>query len=292
MKPAAFDYFRADSVGHALEALGQAGGDGKIIAGGQSLMPMINFRLVRPAVLVDINRIAGLDQVVDKGDRLHIGALVRHRMTATDPLIARHVPILHETIKNVAHMTVRNRGTFCGSVCHADPAAEMPLMALMLGGVVHIASRRGTRSLAAQDFFVGALTPALEADELVTGVEIEKLADHTGWGFEEFARRQGDYALAAVAVTLNRVEGRACDVRIGVMGVNEMSCRLPQAEAALEGEVVDDAAIARSVGVLRDALVPSSDLHGSAAYRTHLAGAIATRVIAHAWTRATERTAA
>ncbi len=130
MKPAAFDYVRAESTGHAVQALAAAGGDGKVIAGGQSLMPMMNFRLVKPSVLVDINRIPGLDAVQIRGNKIVLGALVRHRMTATDALIAQHVPVLHHAMKHVAHLTVRNRGTFCGSVCHADPAAEMPMMSL------------------------------------------------------------------------------------------------------------------------------------------------------------------
>src|SRR5882757_92533 len=134
MKPVAFDYVRAVSVGHAVEALAEAGSHAKIIAGGQSLMPMINFRLVKPSVLVDINRIPDLDTVEVRGDRVRIGALVRHRTTASDPVIRQEFPVVHEAMKNVAHMTVRNRGTFCGSVCHADPAAEMPMMTLLLDG--------------------------------------------------------------------------------------------------------------------------------------------------------------
>lgn len=286
MKPAAFDYVRAESVEHAVQALAAADGDGKVIAGGQSLMPMMNFRLVKPSVLVDINRIPGLDAVQMRGDKLVLGALVRHRMTATDTLIAQHIPVLHHAMKHVAHLTVRNRGTFCGSVCHADPAAEMPMMSLLLNGIVHIASPRGGRIIVAKDFFVGSLMTALEPDELVIEIEIDTLPAGTGWGFEEFARRHGDYALASAAVTMQYRDGVASDVRIGLMGVGEMPMRAPQIEAMLEGRELDAVLIGESVEALRAELEPNSDLNASADYRRHLAGVLARRAITDAWARA------
>ncbi|MGL5167056.1 MAG: FAD binding domain-containing protein [Afipia sp.] len=286
MKPASFDYVRAESAAHAVQALAAAGGDGKVIAGGQSLMPMMNFRLVKPSVLVDINRIPRLDAVQIRGDKLVLGALVRHRMTATDALIAQHTPVLHHAMKHVAHLTVRNRGTFCGSVCHADPAAEMPMMSLLLNGIVHIVSPRGERTLAAQDFFVGSLVTALEPDELVTEIELDMLPAGTGWGFEEFARRHGDYALAAVAVTMRRKDGVASDVRISLMGVGEMPMRMPQVEAMLEGCEINARLIDEAVDALRAQLEPNSDLNASADYRRHLAGVLARRAMTDAWARA------
>jgi len=286
MKPASFDYVRAESVAQVVQVLAAAGGDGKVIAGGQSLMPMMNFRLVKPSVLVDINRISGLDTVQVRGDKIAIGALVRHRMTATDALIARHVPVLRHAMKHVAHLTVRNRGTFCGSVCHADPAAEMPMMSLLLNGIVHIASPRGVRLLAAQDFFVGSLVTALEPDELVTEIEIDMLSADTGWGFEEFARRHGDYALAAVAVTMQRRDGVASNVRIALMGVGEMPMRMAKIEAMLEGREVNAKLIEEAIDGLRALLDPNSDLNASADYRRHLAGALARRAVTDAWARA------
>jgi len=291
MKPASFDYVRAESAEHAVHSLAAAGGDGKVIAGGQSLMPMMNFRLVKPSVLVDINRIPHLDAVQIRGDKIVLGALVRHRMTATDALIAKHIPVLHHAMKHVAHLTVRNRGTFCGSVCHADPAAEMPMMSLLLNGIVHIASPRGERVLAAQDFFVGSLVTALEPDELVTEIEIDKLPADTGWGFEEFARRQGDYALAAVAATMQRRNGVASNVRIGLMGVGEMPMRAPLIEAMLEGRDVNAKLIDEAVDALRVELEPNSDLNASADYRRHLAGVLARRAMTDAWARAGNGTA-
>ena len=288
MKPVAFDYVRAHSVGEALAALASSGGEGKIIAGGQSLMPMINFRMVRPSVLVDINRIPGLDRIEERSDRLHVGALVRHRMTASDPLIGRHLPVLHAVMENVAHLTVRNRGTFCGSVCHADPAAEMPMMILLLNGGVHVASPRGERVVPASDFLLSSLTTALDGDEMVTGIDLDTLPPGTGWGFEEFARRHGDYALAAVVATMERQDGRARNVRVAVMGVGDTAARLPGVEAVLEGQAVDEDVIAGAVGRLRVDIEPNSDLNGSADYRRHLAGVLAARVFRAAWTRAEE----
>lgn len=292
MKPAAFDYVRAQSVSEAVATLAAAGGEGKVIAGGQSLMPMMNFRMVRPSVLVDINRIPGLDRIEECGKRLHVGALVRHRMIASDPVIGRHLPILHAVMENVAHLTVRNRGTFCGSVCHADPAAEMPMMTLLLNGDVHVVSPRGGRVVAARDFLLSSLTTALEADEMVTKIELDTLQPGTGWGFEEFARRHGDYALAAVVATMKRADGVARNVRVAVMGVGDTATRLPGVEAALEGKAVYEDVIADAVERLRAEIEPNSDLNGSADYRRHLAGVLAARTFRAAWARAQEVRAA
>lgn len=288
MKPARFDYVRAETIAHAAEILARAGGDGKVLAGGQSLMPMINFRLVKPSVLVDINHIAGLDEIALADGRLTLGALVRHRMTAEDPLVERHAPVLHHAMKHVAHLTVRNRGTFCGSVCHADPAAEMPMMALLLDGLIHIASARGRRTVPARDFFVGSLVTALEPDEMVTAIAVDALPPGAGWGFEEFARRHGDYALASVAVVLERQGGVARNVRVATMGVGEMPARMDSVEGALEGSALDDRAIDGAVALLRAAVSPNSDLNASADYRRHLVGALARRALADAWSRARE----
>ncbi|HKT84714.1 MAG TPA: xanthine dehydrogenase family protein subunit M [Novosphingobium sp.] len=288
MKPAPFSYVSATSVEHAVATLAAAGGEGKIIAGGQSLVPMMNFRLVRPRVLVDINRIPGLDRVAELGTRLRIGALVRHRMTAADPLVARHVPVLHEAMKHVAHLTVRNRGTFCGSVCHADPAAEMPMLTLLLDGEVEIAGPAGLRRLPAREFLVSSLTTALQGDEMVTAIEIDKLAPGTGWGFAEFARRHGDYALASVAATVTCRDGRAHDVRIAAMGIGQTPMRLSAAEAVLENSDFGEPAIASAVARLRQEVEPASDLSASADYRRHLVGNLAHEVLRDAWRRAGE----
>lgn len=286
MKPAAFHYVRAESIAQAVHALAGAGGDGKVIAGGQSLMPMMNYRLVKPSVLVDINQIPGLDRIERRGARISLGALVRHRMTASDALIAENVPVLRQAMKYVAHLTVRNRGTFCGSMCHADPAAEMPMIAQLLNAEIHIVSPAGERSLFAKEFFTGAMVTALKPDELVTAIEIDQLAPGAGWAFEEFARRHGDYALAAVAVTLLRRDGVASDTRVAVMGVGETAMRVIPVEALLEGREIDGNLIDVAVDSLRSFIEPNSDLHASADYRRHLCGELMRRALLAAWQRA------
>lgn len=286
MKPAPFDYLAAKSISEAVEALAASGGDGKIIAGGQSLMPMINFRLVKPTILVDINRIGGLDRIEKHDDRLRIGATVRHHMTATDVLVFEHLPILHDAMHHVAHLTVRNRGTFCGSVCHADPAAEMPMMTLLLNGTITAWSVRGERQIAASDFFLGSLVNALEPDEFVTSIEIDTLKPDTGWGFEEFSRRQGDFALACVATTLRIEDGVARSVRFALMGVGETPLRLAAIEEIIDGKTVSESLLDQVSEALNDFLQPNTDLHASADYRHHLAGALARRALRDAWKRA------
>lgn len=288
MKPAAFDFVRAGSVAQAVDALAGAGGDGKILAGGQSLMPMMNFRLVKPSVLIDINAIPGLDRVEAVEGHVRIGALVRHRTTACDPVVARHAPVVTAAMKHVAHLTVRNRGTFCGSVCHADPAGEMPMMAALLGGRVHAVSSRGERAVPLAEFFTGSLTTALAPDEMATAIDLAAMPEGAGFGFHEYARRHGDYALAAVAVVMRRREDRAEGVRVAVMGVGEMPARLPAVEAALEGREPDEGAVAEAVAVLRTQIAPTTDLNASADYRRHLAGVLAGRAIRDAWDGAGE----
>ncbi len=202
MKPPVFDYIAATSTEMAVAALAQAGGEGKILAGGQSLMPMLNFRLLRPAILVDINRIPGLGFIEETADSIRVGALTRHFALETSPLIARHLPVLSCAMTHVAHLAIRNRGTIGGSLSHADPAAELPMMALLLDAELRIVSANGTRSVAAHDFFLDTMSVALDGADILTEIVLPKLPPRTGWGFEEVARRHGDFALAAVAVTL------------------------------------------------------------------------------------------
>jgi CO/xanthine dehydrogenase FAD-binding subunit len=289
MKPASFDYLCASSISEVTGALANAGGDGKIIAGGQSLMPMINFRLVKPTILIDINRIPALDVIEKTGNRLKFGATVRHRMTATDRLVHRYIPVLHDAMHHVAHLTVRNRGTLCGSVCHADPAAEMPMMTLLLNGEITAASVRGERQISAFDFYVGSLMSTLEPDEFVTSIEMDTLTPDTGWGFEEFSKRHGDFALACVATTLRIEDGLACDVRFALMGVGETPLRLTVIENMIVGNVVSENLLNEVSEALNGLLQPNTDLHASADYRRHLAGALARRALRDAWKRADHR---
>lgn len=287
LKPAPFEYVRAESVGHAAELLAKYGDDAKIIAGGQSLMPMINFRLVRPAILVDINRIPDLDVVEEVEDRVRIKALVRHHRTAADTIIRTHIPLLKDVMRHVAHMTVRNRGTFCGSVCHADPAAEMPLVAQMLEGEVEISSVAGQRTLPVSEFLVDSLVNALEPHELVTGITVRCPTPGSGWAFEEFSRRHGDFALAAFAIVLRvDVEDAIREPRIGMAGIAATALRLTGLESVLDGRVLSDALLKDVRDWLRENLNPNTDLHASGDYRRSLSETLAMRAVTTAYGRA------
>ncbi len=286
MKPAAFDYVIADSIDMAVASLADGGGDAKIIAGGQSLVPMLNFRLLRPSILVDINRVGGLAFIEEAGKNIRIGALTRHFQLETSPVIARHLPVLACAMTHVAHLAIRNRGTIGGSLAHADPAAELPMMALLLDAELHIASATGKRTIAARDFFLDALTVDLAGGDIVIEVVLPRLPPKTGWGFEEVARRSGDFALAAAAATLTVSAGVIAQARIALTGVGPTALRIAAAEALLVGHVLDAGQTARVMDAIRAAIEPSTDLHASSDYRRHLAGVLAGRAVAAAWRRA------
>jgi carbon-monoxide dehydrogenase medium subunit len=286
MKPASFDYIAADSLDMAIAALAAAGADAKIIAGGQSLVPMLNFRLLRPSILVDINRIPGLAFIVETDNDIRIGALTRHHQLEMSPVIARHLPVLSCAITHVAHLAIRNRGTIGGSLSHGDPAAELPMMALLLDAELHIASASGKRTVAAPDFFLDALTVDLAGSDIVTEIALPKLPPQTGWGFEEVARRHGDFALAAVAATLTVSGGAIAQARIALTGVGATALRAAAAEALLVGHVLEPGLISRVIDAVRAAIEPETDLHASADYRRHLAGVLTGRALAAAWRRA------
>lgn len=287
MKPASFDYIAADSLDIAVAALADAGADAKIIAGGQSLVPMLNFRLLRPSILVDINRIAGLAFIAETDNDIRVGALTRHHQLETSPVIARHLPVLSCAMTHVAHLAIRNRGTIGGSLSHGDPAAELPMLALLLEAELHIASVSGMRTVAARDFFLDALTVDLAGGDIVTEIALPKLPPQTGWGFEEVARRHGDFALAAVAVTLTVSNGAIAQARIALTGVGSTALRAAAAEALLVGHPLEPELTSRVIDALRATIEPETDLHASADYRRHLAGVLAGRTLAAAWRRAT-----
>ncbi|HVI15243.1 MAG TPA: xanthine dehydrogenase family protein subunit M [Pseudolabrys sp.] len=286
MKPAAFEYVVANSIEQAIAALAQAGGEAKILAGGQSLVPMLNFRLLRPAILVDINRIPGLAFIEDADDAVKIGALTRHHQIETSPVIAKHFPVLSYAMTHVAHLAIRNRGTIGGSLSHADPAAELPMMAVLLGAKLHIVSRRGRRIVEAGDFFRAALTVDLVEDELLTEIHLPKLPPRAGWGFEEVARRAGDFALAAVAATVTVSGVTMKEARIALTGVGPTPVRARKAEALLVGQKPEAKLMTRVIETVRAAIEPETDLHASSAYRRRLAGALARRALAAALQRA------
>ncbi|MGB7481320.1 MAG: xanthine dehydrogenase family protein subunit M [Burkholderiaceae bacterium] len=287
MKPPKFDYLRPTTVAEALEMLAAAGGDAKILAGGQSLVPMLNFRLLNPAALIDINRITELDFLREQPDGgLAIGALTRHYTLETSPLVQRLFPVLTAAMAHVAHLAIRNRGTIGGSITHADPAAELPLMMTLLEARIRLESPRGVRTLEAADFFVAALTSAVEEDELVTEIELPPLPHGAGWAFEEVARRAGDFALAAVGVILEVQDGKVVQARVAVTGVGDTPLRIDDAETILYGQACDQPTLDEVVQAVREAVQPMTDLHASADYRRHLVGVLARRALADAWRRA------
>lgn len=286
MKPPPFDYVVADSIEAALAALDAAGIDAKIIAGGQSLMPMLNFRLLKPSVLIDINRIPGLVFVEDSGDAIRIGALTRHRQLEISPVIAEHLPMVTEAMGHVAHLAIRNRGTIGGSLSHADSAAELPMLARLLDAELRIVSSGGERTIAAKDFFIGQLTVDLAEAELVTEIRIPKLPPATGWGFAEVARRDGDFAIAAVAVTLTVTDGAVGQARIALMGIGDTPQRAADAEAMLIGHAIEPGLLDAVSEAVRASVEPNTDLHASSDYRRHLVGVLARRTLMSAWQRA------
>ncbi|RQS26851.1 MULTISPECIES: xanthine dehydrogenase family protein subunit M [unclassified Burkholderia] len=287
MKPAPFDYCCPDSVDEAIAVLAASRGDAKLMAGGQSLMPMLNFRVVRPAMIVDIRKLVELDYVRERENGgLEVGALTRHRVLETSLQVARHFPIIPDMMRHVAHLAIRNRGTIGGSLSHADPAAELPMLVRLLDATIVARSTRGERGITAADFFVAPLTTMLDDDELVVRVDFPGIKSGTGWCFEEFSRRAGDFALAAVGVLLDVRDGVIHDARVAMMGVGDTPLRCSGAEEVLRGRPLSDALVEDAAEVACDGLSPAMDLHASPAYRRHLAGVLARRAIRSAWRRA------
>jgi carbon-monoxide dehydrogenase medium subunit len=254
-------------------------------------VPLLNFRIVRPSVLIDVNRLAALDFVEEHDGGLRIGALTRHHTLETAPLVGERFPVLRAAMAHVAHLAIRNRGTLGGSLSHADPAAELPMLALLLDAEFHIVSATAKRAVAARDFLLDALTVDLRGDELLTEIVLPKLPPQTGWGFEEVARRHGDFALAAAAATLTISGGAISDARIALCGVGATASRATEAEALLKGRVLEPAVTGRVIDAVRAAIAPNTDLHASSDYRRHLAGVLAHRALAAAWRRANARAA-
>jgi CO/xanthine dehydrogenase FAD-binding subunit len=291
MKPAPFDYIAATSVDMAAAALADGGDDAKIIAGGQSLVPLLNFRLLRPSILIDINRIESLAFISETATDIRVGALTRHYQLETSPVIARHLPVLSCAMTHVAHLAIRNRGTIGGSLAHGDPAAELPMMALLLDAELHIGSVAAARITAARDFFLDALTVDLNAGEIVTEIALPKLPPQTGWGFAEVSRRRGDFALAAAAATLAVAAGAIVEARIALSGIGRTAVRAATAESLLVGHSLEPPLVSHAIKAVRAAIEPDTDLHASADYRRHLAGVLTGRALAAAWRRANESAA-
>jgi len=278
MKPARFDYVAPTTVDAAIEALRAAKGEGKILAGGQSLLPLLNFRMARQAVLVDLNGIKELSFIELRGDRLAIGALTRHREIEQSPLIASKLPVMAAAMRHVAHLAIRNRGTIGGSLSHADPAAELPMLSLFYSAELHVQGPEGRRTIAAEDFFVDALTNCLAPEEIVVEIEFPML-QHDGWAFEEVSRRFGDFALACIAVSVRWSGTRMDDARVAVMGVADTPLRLRQVEGKLGAMGIDDRTPDRFAEFVTSGVSTNGDLHASAEYRQHLLGQLARRAM-------------
>ncbi|MQY02376.1 FAD binding domain-containing protein [Actinomadura macrotermitis] len=280
MKPPPFGYHAPRSLGEALAALAAAR-DGKVLAGGQSLIPLLNMRLAAPAEIIDINRVAGLDTLEAGPAGVRVGALVRHARAERSAEAARVQPLLRLALRHVAHPAVRSRGTVVGSLAHADPAAELPAVLALLGGTVEAASVRGRRTIGAADFFAGPLESALAPDELAVAATFPALPPRTGAAFAEIARRHGDYALAGVAALVTVDEaGRPAAARAGYLGVAATPLVLDLDVSGGRAAAAADAA---------GRLDPETDIHASAEYRRHLAGVLTERVLHAAAGAARER---
>lgn len=288
MKPAAFRYLAPSSVEEALAAKAENGDDARFIAGGQSLVPAMNFRLAQPAVLIDLNGVAGLDSI-ESGAAIHIGAMARNRAVERSALIARALPLVAEAMPHVAHPQIRNRGTLGGNLAHADPASEMPAVMVALDARFAVRSRSRTRSIAARDFYRGVFTTSLELDEMLVGIEVPAAMPRTGTAFLEIARRQGDYAMMGIAVALSLDDrGRCARASLAYFNAGETPMLATRAGAGLAGEVVT-AATARAAGAaIQTEIDPRGNVHASVAYQRHLASVLTERALVLAASRAAD----
>lgn len=290
MKPPSFRYHAPTTTAEALDALAAAGGDGKVLAGGQSLVPLLNMRLASPGHLVDVSRVAELGGVTVAGGGVRVGASVTQGAVEHDRAAMHACPLLAQALALVAHPVIRNRGTVCGSVAHADPAAELPAVLALLGGAVHVAAAGNgggprRRDVPAGQFFLGPLTSALAPDELVEAVTFPALPQGTGSAFVEVARRHGDYALCGVAAAVEVSCGRVSAARVALVSVGPVPQVVDLAEVAGDAEPGPQLWEAAAAAVRR-AVDPDSDVHASAGYRRHLAGVLTRRALAEAAARA------
>jgi carbon-monoxide dehydrogenase medium subunit len=280
MKLPAFEYARPTTLAEAATLLAASGGAGKIIAGGQSLMPILAFRLASPTILVDLRNIPDMARIQITADEVVVGAKVRWRDIEVDPNVRTKHPLLAAAIPHIAHYQIRNRGTVGGSLAHADPAAELPGLAVACDGELTVFSSRGHRKIQASKFFLGPLSTALEPDEIVVSLGLPAWKVGRRWGFDEVARRRGDFAVAGVAMFHDLDgSGRAVNVHIGVFGAADRPHRLAAAEAALTGQVVSESVIERVVAAAKAEVDPPEDIHASAAYRRALTGALIERTL-------------
>ena len=281
MKLPDFDYHSPTSLDEAIALM--ATPNARVLAGGQSLLPIMAFRLAAPSALVDLRKIKGLDQIEITQDTIHLGPMVRWRDVERHEGLAAALPMLTQAMEHVAHYQIRNRGTVGGSLAHADPAAEFPGIAVTCDARIHLAGANGKRVVDAADLFVGPLETCLQDGEIITSIALPRWPQARRWAFEEFSQRRGDFALAGVAIFYD-VDGEqhAQNVHIGVIGATDRPRRLPGAEAALDGQALSEEVIAQACAAASAEVDPPSDIHGSAAYRRSLVGTLLQRALVKA----------
>ena len=282
MKPAKFNYHSPTSIDDALTILERYQGDARPLAGGQSLVPMMNFRLATPAAIVDLNRIPGLAGIEEADGVVRIGAMARQRQIEFAPLLRGKLPLLNEAMRWVGHLPTRTRGTIGGSIAHADPSAEIPMVLQALDGEVVARGPQGERRVEASELFTAPLTTSLMPDEILTEVRFPVMPTGAGYAIEEFARRKGDFAIAAIAVMLMRDGERCTTARLATAGIGPIPARLREAEAILEERGLGEAAIAAAAEKAAELVEPMSDQNGSAEFRRHLTAVLTRRAVQRA----------
>jgi len=290
MKPAPFEYHVPDSIEQALDLMSQHADDAKILAGGQSLVPAMNFRIAQPSMLIDLNRVAELSFVKEDGDVIRVGAMTRERQVEHDASIAKYLPLLHEAAPNIAHPQIRNRGTIGGSIVNADPAAELPVLMLALDARLKAKKSSGERWIDAKDFFVGMFTTALEPDEILVEIELPHMPARTGWSFMEVAPRAGDYALMGVAaqVTLDE-DGKCKYAKLVYLNAGDGPVDAKDAAQSLVGEKLDDKLIESAAMMASEhEITPYGNIHTSPEFQTHLANVLTQKALKLALQRAGE----
>jgi CO/xanthine dehydrogenase FAD-binding subunit len=288
MKPAPFEYLAPDSLQAALEIMAEKGEEAKVLAGGQSLLPAMNFRLVQPSLLVDLNRVSELDYIVSGSGSLRIGAMTRQRKVELDPQVAGHAPLVHEAMPYIAHVQIRNRGTIGGSLVHADPAAELPVLMAALEARFLLRSRNRERWVGAPDFYQDLFVTDIGPDEILVEIQIPPMAPRTGWCFVEFARRKGDYALLGLAALLTLDDSGICQrARLIYLNAGEIPIEAPEAAAMLAGERPGPGLFRAAAEVAAsDEIRPSGDIHASEGYLRQLCRVLTTRALSVALERA------
>jgi carbon-monoxide dehydrogenase medium subunit len=279
MKLPPFEYACPTSISEAVALLTSHDGEAKLLAGGQSLVPMMAFRVASPSLLVDLRKLAELRQIGITQDGVVLGAMVRWRDILEDERLKTAHPLLAAAVEHVAHYQIRNRGTVGGSIAHADPAAEMPGIVVTCEAQIAVMGKAGARTIAAGDFFRGPLMTALEADEIITEICLPAWPAKRRYGFQEFSRRRGDFAMAAAAVFYDEDNGKARNAHVGAIGVADCPLRLPSVEAIINGQKIDDAVIAKAEAAASAAVDPADDIHASGAYRKALVGVMVERAL-------------